>query len=103
MTFSTYLELQTFRKSIHNGNTYAVKSGREFVDPIVEFASSVKSCHDYFGGRFTRLLFHINGNTSSVVDHGNAVIDMDRYSHSRTETGNRFVYCVVDNLVDQVM
>ena len=46
---------------------------------------------------------NIDRNSATVVDDGDAVVDMDRYIDLVAMTGQRFVDGVVDDLVDQMM
>ena len=87
------------------GNADAVQAAGNFVGRGVELAAGVQHGHDDLGRR-QPLAIHIHfvdWNAAAVVDHGDGVIDEDRYIDTVGKARQRFIDGVVDNFVDEMM
>ena len=96
------LDVQRLREGVDHGNAHAVEPARHLVALVVELAAGVEHRqHDLRGGLPALVL--IDGNAAAVVRHGHGVVDVDLDADLVAEAGERLVYRVVDDLVDQVV
>src|SRR4029453_3013888 len=97
------LHFQGFRQSINDRNSHTMKATRNFVRSFIELAASVElRKHDFGGGDFLRFM-NVHRNTTAIVDHRNAIIDVNRYINLVAVTYQSFVNGVVHNFIDEVM
>src|SRR5262249_13479971 len=96
------LEVECFRQRVHDRNTHAVQAARHLIAVVVELAARVKNGQHDFGGRFATGVL-IDRDAPAVVGDGYRTVDVDRDVDFVTESGQRFVDRVVDDLVDEVM
>jgi hypothetical protein len=80
-----------------------VESTRHGVAATTEFSSRVKDCQNNFDRRFLFRGVHIDGDSSSVVDHSNSAIREDRDVDQAAVTSECLVHGVVDDFVDQMV
>ena len=79
-----------------------MQAARHLVAVVVELAAGVKhGQHHLSGGLAADVL--VDGDSSTVVGNGDRAVDMNRDVDFVTESGQRLVDRVVDDLVDQVM
>ena len=96
------LQIERFRQCVHHRHADAVQAARDLVAVVVELAAGVKhGQHDF--GRRSSALVTIHRNPAAVVDHGDGVVDVDRDVDLIAMAGQRLVYRVVDDLVDEMM
>ena len=97
------LDFQVFRQSVDNRNSHAVKAAGDFVGSFIEFPSGVQLReHNFRSGYFLGRM-NVDGNATTVVNHRNAIIDVDCHVDLVAVTGQGLVDRVVDNLVDEMM
>ena len=95
-------DFERFRQRVDDRNTDTVQAAGNFVGSFVELAAGVQfGKHDFGGGNFLRGM-NIDGNAAAVVDHGDAVIDMNGYFDAVTMTHQRFVDGVIDGFKNQM-
>ena len=70
-------QIQALAQRIHHRDADAVQSAGNLVGIVVELAARMQDRHDHFGRRFLRLLMKIGRNAAPVVDHRDAVVDVD--------------------------
>ncbi len=96
------LEVQRLRQRVDDGDADTVETAGDFVAVVVELAAGVEHGHHDFGrGSAARVL--IDGDASAVVDDGHGVVDVQRDVDLVAEAGERLVYRVVDDFVDEVV
>ncbi len=79
-----------------------MEAARDLVAVVVELAAGMEHGHHDFSRRpAARVL--IDGDAAPVVDDGHGVVDVQRDVDLVAEAGERLVYRVVDDFVDQVV
>src|SRR6266550_1995491 len=97
------LDFQSFRKRVDNGNTDAVQSAGNFVGSFVELTAGVEFSQHYFsGGNFFGRM-KVDGNTATVVDHRDAIIDVNGNFDVVAMTSQRLVDGVIDDFKNEMV
>ena len=91
------------RKSIHTAHADAVQTTRDLVRALVELTTGMQYCHHDFEGALVLLLVHIDGNATTVVLNGNAVVFVDGYFDVCAIACQSFVNRVIDGLIHEVV
>ena len=95
-------EVELLRERVHHRDADAVQPARNLVRLAVELASGVQHGHDDLRRRpAARML--IDRNPPAVVGDGDRVVDVDGDADGVAEAGQRLVYRVVDDFVDEVV
>ena len=89
-------------EGVDDGDADAVESAGDLVGALVELSARVEHREDDFGRRLARLV-HLGGDAASVVDDGDAAVDIYRHVDRVAEARERFVYRVVYHFVDEVV
>ena len=97
------LKLQPLGQRIHDGNTNAMQSARNFIGIVVEFAAGVQFRKNDLRRRLAFLRHDFSRNSAAVVDDGYGSIDVDGDVHLRAITRQRLVDRVIDNFVNQMV
>ena len=97
------LDLEVFRQGIDDGQPDAVQAAGDLVGALVELAAGVQLGEHDLGGRQLLGGVDVNGNAAAVVDHGDAVVDVDGDLDAVALAGERLVDGVVDDLIDEMM
>ena len=97
------LDLEVLRQRIDDGQADAVQAAGDLVGALVELAAGVQLGEHDLGSRQLLGGVDVNGNAAAVVDHGDAVVDVDGDLDAVALAGERLVDGVVDDLVDEVM
>ena len=80
-----------------------MKTTRNFVRSFIELAARMElRKHDFGGGDFLRFM-NVHRNTTAIVDHGDAIIDVNRYINLVAVAHQSFVNGVIHNFIDEVM
>src|SRR5581483_1467424 len=97
-------QLQQVAKRVHTGDAHSVQSAGDLVGGRVELSSGMQHGHDHLcGGQALAIHVHfVYGNAAAVIDDGNGVVDVNGDFDLVCEAGQRFVYRVIDDLVDQM-
>ena len=95
-------EVERFREGVDDRDADAVQPTRDFVAVVVELAAGVQHREHDLGGRLAAGVA-IDRNAASVVDDGDRAIDVEGHVDLIAEPRQRFVYGVVDDLVDQMV
>ncbi len=98
-------EIEVFAQRIHARHTHAVQTARNFIGGRIKFSAGMQSRHhDLRRGNLLAIDHHvIDRNATTVIDHGNGIVEMDRNFDLGGESGKRFVDGVVDHFIHQVM
>ena len=80
-----------------------MEAAGDLVGAFVELTASVEHRHDDFEGALVLLLVHIDGDTASVVLHGDAVVLVDGDLDVGAESSECFVDGVIYGLIDEVV
>ena len=95
-------QIQGLGQGVDDRDADAVQPAGDLVAVVVELAAGVEHRQHHFGRR-TAALVEVDRNAAAVVDHGHGVVDVDRDVDLVAVAGERLVYRVVDDLVDEVM
>ena len=96
------LELERLRERVDHRHADAVQTARHLVAVVVELAAGVEHRQRDFGGRAAAAVL-IDGDAAAVVHDGDRVVDVDGDVDLIAVAGQRLVYRVVDDLVDEVV
>ena len=77
-----------------------MQPSRNLVSVGVEFAARVKFGHHHLGGGSFLLLMVVHRDAATVIDNGDRVIHVDGDLDRVAEPRQRFVYGVVNHLID---
>ena len=102
ISFSGDLHIHPFGQRIYYRRTHTVKSAAGFVYRIIKFAAGMKSRKYKPGCRHT-FFMHSHRNTASVIFDSTGAILMKGNGNSVTESGQMFVYCIIHDLIDQMI
>ncbi len=98
-----YLKAQQLGKEVYDRYADAVQSARHLVCVSIEFAARVQLRQHHFGGRDLLGLVYIDRDPAPVVDNGYRIIYMDEDFDAVAVTGERFVYGIINDFIDQVV
>ena len=98
-------QIEFFTQRIDAGNADAVQPAGNFVRRRIKFSASVQfGQHDLRGRNFFAVdVHHVNRNSAAVVDNRDGVIEVDGGFNLVGVTGERFVYRVVHDFIDQMV
>jgi hypothetical protein len=96
-------EIEPVGERVDNGDADTVQAAGNFVGIAIELSTGVKDGHHDFGGGLLFRGVHVHGNSAAVVNHGDAVIVVDRHVDFIAEAGHRFVDGVIDYFPDEVV
>ena len=99
MDFRTHMH----GKCVHDGNTDAVKTARDFVSFAAEFSSGMEDGHDGLKCRDFGFRMNVGRNAAAVVSDTNAVARKERDFNVVGETAHSLVARVVENLPDEMV
>jgi hypothetical protein len=91
------------RQSVHDRNTNAVETTRDFVGVFVEFSARVERCEYDFTRRAILGRMHVRWNATAVVDNRDAPGVFDGHEDFAAVSGECFVDRVVHDLVYEMM
>jgi hypothetical protein len=94
---------QSLRQRVDHRNADAVQTAGNFVGSVVELTASMQFGQHDFGGRNFFRGMNIDGYTAAVIDHSDAVVDMNGDFDAVAMTGQRFIDGIVDNFVNQMV
>ena len=90
-------------KSINNRSTNAVETARNLITVTAELTAGMENCINYFDSRQACLWLNANRNASAVVRYCDGVVAVDFYFDMVAVAGKRFVDCVVDDFIYEMM
>ena len=99
----TDLHLQPGGKGIYYRSAHSVKTSGYLVSASAEFSPCMEHRKDHFHRRDSGFMIDPYRNTSSVIYHRDGIVFIHRYLYGITEPGQRFIYRIVHDLVNQVM
>ena len=96
------LEIEGLRERVYDRDADPVQSAGHLVAVVVELAAGMKHGQRDFGRRLTAAVA-IDRDAAAVVDHRDRLVDMDRDVDLIAIAGQRLVYRVVDDFVDEMV
>src|SRR5215510_12934766 len=97
------LDFQSLRQSVNHRNTYAVQTTGNLVRSFIELTTCVElGKHNFCGGDFFRLM-NVHRNSTTIVDHRDAIIDVNRDINLVAITGQSLVNGVVHTFIHEMM
>ena len=103
LPFLAYFNLQPLGKRIYHGSTHAMQAAGDLVSPTAEFSSGMQDGKYYLHCRNTRFMINSDRNSPPVVNDGNRIPLVNSDINRITETGQRFIYRIIHDLIDQMM
>ena len=103
LTVAEHLRRHVRREGIDAAHTHTVKTTAHLVAALVELTTGMKDGHYHLQGALMELLMLVDGNTTAIVLHRDALVGIDGHLNLGAITGHSLVDRVVDSLVDQVM
>ena len=101
-TVTLHLYVHFFGQGVDDRYADAVQTAGDRVAAAAEFTAGVEHRqHDFDRG--TTGFMHVDRNAAAVIDHGHAVIRMNRDFNMSTETGQRFVDGVIYHFIHQMV
>jgi hypothetical protein len=97
------LELEALGERVHHRDPHAVEPARDLVGGVAELAAGVEGGHHDLGGGALLGGVLVDGDTATVVDHGDAAILMDHHRDLAAVARDGLVHGVVHHLVDEVV
>ena len=91
------------RERVDDGDANAVQTTGDLVGVLVEFSAGMELGHDDLGRRDAFALVDVGRDAAPVVAHGARAVGVQADKHFGGVSRERFVDCVVDDLVDHVM
>ena len=80
-----------------------MESSGDLIGVIVELAACVQFGHDHLEGGNLELRMQIDGDSATVVAHGDAVVDVQYHFDLVAESGHRLIYGIVHDLIDEMV
>ena len=97
------IEVEMFAQCVDARDSDAVKTARNLIRIVVEFAAGMQNSHDDFGRRNAFFLMDFGWDTAPIVAHRDAVIFVDIDDDFVTKPSQRLVDSIVDDFVDELM
>ena len=97
------IELEPRAERVDDRHAHAVQATGDLVAGAAELAAGVQHGEDDGGGRLAVLLHDADRDAAAVVGHGDRIVGVDRDCDRVAVPGERLVYRVVHDLVDEVV
>ena len=99
----TDLDLQPLGKRVDDRCTDAVQTAGDLIAPAAEFAARVQNGIDDLKCGLAGLSLNIDGDAAAVIGDGDGIALVDGHNDVLAVSGQCFVDCVIDDLIDEVV
>ena len=103
LAIATHAHNNLSGKRIHNRNAYTVQAAGNLITFAAEFTTCMEDGEYNLDGWDFFLGVLVYGNAAAIVDNGDGVVLMDGNLNVVTIASKSFIYCVVYNLVHQMV
>ena len=100
---ATNFDMQLGSQGVHHRGPDTMQSSGHFVRAAVELTARVQRGHNRFQPGYSGVRMDVNRNAASVVRHAHGSIGGNAQVNSVAVTSERFVHCVIQQFLDQVM
>ena len=99
---AVHLHVQAGRQRVHHGSAHTVQTTGRIIGAAAKLTARVQlSEHDLHTGQ-TGARLNIGGDTAAIIAHLNRTVTVQNDLNGLTETGERLIHRVVDNLPEAV-
>ena len=105
MSVAPDFQIKLMAERVYAGNTNAMKSAGNFVIGVIKLSSGMQLGQHHLRGRNFLAIDHhvVHGNSASVIDHGDGIIDVDCHIDLSGISCQRFIHGVVNNFINQMV
>ena len=95
--------LQVAAQRVDAARAHAVQAAGDLVSPAAEFAARVQHGEAHLDRGAVHLGMNAHGEAAAVIHNGHGAVLIERHQNIFAIAGQRLVYGVVDDLIDQMM